>query len=181
MKKILNIYFLFGALYTLAYAGDGVTNEFVATAGWGAPVGIGLEFEKYIVPAFNLNMGAGVTVTGVKLSVGTKYLMAADKDVSPYIGLNFSSSSGIRRLNINVDTDTAKYKINAAKILTPRAGLKLKRGFANFYLNVGYGIVVDGGGNKYRSGSTDTGISDMADLLSAGGVEISGSICFPIK
>lgn len=172
---------MFGVLCTLAYAGDGATNEVVVTAGWGAPVGIGLEIEKYIAPTFNLNMGAGLTMTGVKLSVGTKYLMAADKDVSPYIGLNFSSSSGISRLNINVDTDTAKYKINAAKILTPRAGLKLKRGIANFYLNVGYGIVVDGGGNKYRSGSTDTGVANMAALLSAGGVEISGSICFPIK
>lgn len=181
MKSIVVTYLMLGVISAFVYAGENPTDEFVVTVGWGAPVGCGLEYEKYVKPTLNLNMGAGLTITGFKVSVGTKYLMAADKDVSPYIGLNFSSSTGINRLNVSVNTDTAKYKINAAKILTPRAGLKLKRGFANFYFNIGYGIVMDGGGNKYKSGSLDSNVSEMADLLSAGGAEISASISFPIK
>jgi hypothetical protein len=181
MKAVLIFILMCVMSFTSVHAGEYPRNELIGTAGWGAPVGFGIEFAKYLNRNLNLNAGFGLTITGFKLSMGTKYIAFPADRVSPYIGINFSHSSGIGKLRINVNTDTAKYKMKAANIVTPRVGLKVKNDFANIYLNAGFGIVTSGGGKRYLSGSRDSSVEDFASLLSAGGIEISGSISFPIQ
>lgn len=153
-------------------------SELGFTLGWGAPVGEGVEYAYYLAEPLNLNAGVGFTMSGGKFSIGSKYFFMSQNSASPFIGLNMTKSTGLSSVKVTVNNDSAKYSIEKAVFMTPRVGWRFKTRTVNFYVNTGYGIILSGGGTKFVSGSTASSVKDFADVISAGGFEISGSLMF---
>jgi hypothetical protein len=153
-------------------------SELGVILGWGSPNGNGVEYSYYVIEPLNINVGAGITLSGGKLSLGSKYYFLPQKFASPFVGLNLTNSSGLSSINVNVNNDSAKYSIEKAVFITPRVGWRFKTNVINWYVNAGYGIVLTGGGSKYISGSTSSSVKDFSKVVSAGGIEISASMMF---
>ena len=144
--------------------------------GWGAPYGFGIEGSFYIIPHANITGGIGISMSGVKIGVGTKYFFKPFERLSPFIGANLSYSGGMSNLNVSINQDTAVYGIDPANFVSLRTGFRYDTGSIYIYGNLGYGIPISGGKSHYQSGSTLESISDLAEIIEPGGLEISISI-----
>lgn len=146
--------------------------------GWGSPIGFGAEYSYYVQDALSINGGAGFSFGGGRFSLGGKYFFLDQNSASPYVGLNLIRSTGLSSVNVTVNNNQAEYSINSATTLEPRVGWRFKTRPINWYINTGYGIVVSGGGAKYISGSTSSSVKDFANVIAAGGFELSGNMMF---
>ena len=118
--------------------------------------------------------------SGGRLGLDYKYLFDGESKFNPYLGVAGSYVTGLSGVNVNVNSDTAKYDLNGGIQVTPRVGFRYRAGFANLYLNLGYGISATGGGVEYKSGSTKGSIKTAAKIFGMGGVEVSGSMLWRI-
>ena len=147
------------------------------TLGWGAPYGESFEVSKYLTDAHSLNFGVGMSMSGFKSGLGYKLIFKPENKFSPFFGVNLAYSTGINKLNVNVNTDTAVYKISSGVLLSPRAGLKFQATGASIYFNLGAGIPF-GGKSEYVSGSNAHGVESLAKAMSLGGIEASVTVMF---
>ena len=154
--------------------------------GWGAPYGWGLEFSEMATPNLDINIGAGLSVTGTKLGIGSRYYFAPERRVSTWLGGNLVYSGGIENIPIKSNSSSANNGYNnnpgqsgvisykSATLLHLRGGMRWQpvHRFAMFG-GLGYGIRLNGGNVEYVSGSFDQPTRDAIEFLSPGGVELS--------
>ena len=152
--------------------------------GWGAPYGWGLEFSEMVTANLDINVGAGLSVTGGKLGIGTRYYFAPERKVSGWVGGNLVRSTGIENLVITSNTSsnpgynnpgtTGVINYKAATLLHLRGGMRWQpvHRFAMFG-GLGYGISLSGNAVEYVSGNFDQPTRDAIQLLAPGGVELS--------
>ncbi len=152
--------------------------DFAGNIGWGAPYGFGFEAGYLIIPSLNLNPGLGLSMSGFKIGIGSQYFFRSDMKFSPYAGINISHNGGLGKLNVNVNQDSAVYKIAAGNTFYLRTGFRYAFSFANFYTNIGYGILLSGGKAEYVSGSNDETVESLAKLLEPKGLEVSIGLKF---
>lgn len=157
---------------------DSDKNEFGINLGWGSPFGASLQYSRAIKSDQTVGAAIGFSMSGARYGVDYKYLFNAASKFNPYIGLAGSYASGLPEVNVNVNSDTAKYEFKGGVQVNPRGGFRYQAGFANLYMNVGYGIPVVGGGVSYLSGSTKSSIKSAAEIFGMGGIEVSGSMLF---
>lgn len=153
-------------------------NEFGVNLGWGNPFGASIQYSRALKINQTAGAAVGFSLSGARYGLDYKYLFNAESKFNPYIGLAGSYASGLSEVNVNVNADTAKYEFKGGVQINPRGGFRYQAGFANWYVNVGYGIPVTGGGVKYVSGSTKSSIKSAAEIFGMGGVEVSGSMMF---
>jgi hypothetical protein len=146
--------------------------------GWGSPVGAGVEYAYDITPAHNLGAGAGFSMSGARYALGYRYFFKPEKGATPYLGLALTGASGLSSVTVNVNKDSADYKIKSGVALAPRAGFRFRTRIIDWYVNTGYHIVLAGGGSEYVSGSTKRSLKDFADVVALGGLEVSGEMLF---
>lgn len=167
------------ALTTALFSQDITTrNEFGASLGWGNPFGISVQYSRAIVSNQTVGAAAGFSMTGARYGLDYKYLFQAESKFSPYIGLAGAYASGLPEVTVNVNDDSAKYELNGGVQVHPRGGFRYQAGFANWYVNLGYGIPVVGGGVDYISGSTEKSVKSLAEMFGMGGFEVSTSLMF---
>jgi len=153
-------------------------SEFGFNLGWGNPFGTSIQVATALTTHHSAGAGIGFSMSGVRFGLDYKYLFNVDSKFNPYVGVAGSYASGLTGATVNMNSDTAKYDFHGGVQATPRGGFRYQAGFANLYLNVGYGIPVVGGGVKYVSGSTKSSVKSAAELFGLGGVEVSGSMMF---
>ena len=153
-------------------------NEFGFNLGWGNPFGVSLQYSRAFAIHQSAGAAVGFSMAGARVGLDYKYLFNTDSKFNPYLGLAASAANGLDEVNVNVNSDTAKYDLKAGVQITPRGGFRYQAGFANLYMNVGYGIPIVGGGVNYISGSTKSTIKSAAEIFGLGGVEVSGSMMF---
>ena len=164
---------------TMTFCDEGKPlNEFGINFGWGHSFGNSIEYDRLIAGNQSLNGGIGFSFGGLKYGIGYKYIFNEESKFNPYFGTNISSANGLSEVTVNVNADSSKYKVNSGIAVTPRGGFRYQAGFANLYVNVGYGIVLSGGGVEYISGSTKESVADFAKVLGIAGLEVSGSMLF---
>lgn len=154
------------------------SNEIGFNLGWGNPFGASIEYSRSVTSNHSLGAAAGFSLAGARYGLDYKYLFNEDSKLNPYVGLAGSYATGISKVNVNVNRDSAKYELKGGTQIAPRAGLRYRAGFASLYLNTGYGIPVSGGGVRYLSGSSNSRIKSFAEIFALGGSEISGSMMF---
>ena len=161
--------------------------------GWGAPYGWGVDLSHLVTGHLDLTAGAGFTITGGKLGVGTRYYFAPERRLSTFVGANLVHSTGFDRVTVtttsgstnggssyyNTPDNNAVVKYTAANLLHLRGGIRWQplRRFAMLG-GLGYGIVLSGGATEYVSGDYSPAARDTAKLLAPGGVELSFGIAF---
>lgn len=163
--------------------------------GWGTPYGWGIDLSHMLTHNLDITAGAGITITGGKLGVGTRYYFTPERRVSAFVGGNFVFSTGWDNLHLtSTSTSTnggTTYYPNTSKDAvinyTPATLLHLRGGvrwqpLRRFAMlgGLGYGAVLSGGTIKYVSGDYDQPARDAANLLSPGGLELSYGIAFGI-
>lgn len=153
-------------------------NEIGGNLGWGNPSGFGIYYARNIESNHQIGLGAGFSGSGGRLALDYKYLFAEDEDFNPYMGFAFSHATGVSEMRVNVNADTALYDVNGGNAFQPRAGFRYCTGSLGLYLNVGYGIVLNGGGVEYLEGSERESVKDFAEMVGLGGFEISGTGTF---
>ena len=160
--------------------------------GWGTPYGWGVELSHMVTSNLDLNAGAGITITGGKLGVGTRYYFTPERRVSAYVGGNLVHSTGWDNLHITNNSSStnsgrtyysngtdAVVNYKSTNLLHLRGGVRWQpiRRFAMLG-GLGYGIVLGGETVEYVSGSYDQVARDAANILAPGGVEFSFGIAF---
>ncbi len=146
--------------------------------GWGSPVGAGVEYAYDVTPTHNVGGGLGFSLSGARYAIGYRYHFLPERGATPYAGLALTGASGLSSVNVNVNKDSAEYKMNPGLAVAPRAGFRFRTRIIDWYVNAGYHVVVAGGGAEYVSGSTKQSIKDFAEVVALGGVEISGEMLF---
>jgi CubicO group peptidase (beta-lactamase class C family) len=174
-----------------------VTSRYPATAlglaiGWGAPYGWGLELSHMVTPKLDVNAGVGITITGGKVGVGTRYYFNPERKVSAFVGGNLVRSTGWNNIHVTTNStstnggqtyyasgDDAVVNFLPATLLHLRGGVRWQpiRRFAMLGA-LGYGIVLGGETVEYVSGNYSQNARNGARLLAPGGVEISYGIAF---
>ncbi len=155
--------------------------------GWGAPYGWGLEFSEMASANLDINVGAGLSVTGGKLGIGTRYYFTPERKVSGWVGANLVRSTGLDNIAItsnnnnsgynggyNSPTNSGVINYKAATLVHLRGGMRWQpvHRFAMFG-GLGYGISLSGDAVEYVSGNFDQPTIDAIKLLAPGGVEVS--------
>jgi hypothetical protein len=153
-------------------------SELGLAIGWGAPAGNAVEYAYYLTPSHAAGAGVGFSLAGAKYAAGYRYYFLPESGATPFVGLSASWAGGLSSVNVNVNNDSAEYKINSGFALAPRAGFRFRTRLISWYVNTGYHVVLSGGGSEYVSGSTKESIQDFADIVALGGLEISGGMMF---
>lgn len=174
-----------------------VASRYPATAlglaiGWGAPYGWGVELSRMVTPKLDVNAGVGVTFTGGKFGIGTRYYFHPERKVSTFVGGNLVHSTGWSNLRVTSNStstnggntyypsgDDAVVNYRATNLLHLRAGVRWQpiRRFAMLGA-LGYGIVLGGETVEFVSGSYSQSARDFARLLAPGGIDFSYGIAF---
>lgn len=160
--------------------------------GWGAPYGWGVELSHMVGPRLDVNAGLGVTITGGKFGVGTRYFFNPERKVSAFVGGNLVRSTGWNSIHVTTNStssnggstyyasgDDAVVNYLPATLLHLRGGARWQpiRRFAMLG-TLGYGIALGGETLEYVSGNYSSSARDFAQLLAPGGVEFSLGIAF---
>lgn len=160
--------------------------------GWGAPYGWGVELAHMVTPRLDVNAGLGVTITGGKFGVGTRYFFNPERKVSAFVGGNLVRSTGWNSIHVTTTStsnnggstyynsgDDAVVNYLPTTLLHLRGGVRWQpiRRFAMLGA-LGYGIALGGETVEYVSGSYNQSARDFARLLAPGGVELSLGIAF---
>ncbi|MCB9497051.1 MAG: hypothetical protein H6686_09235 [Fibrobacteria bacterium] len=155
---------------------DPYRNELGFNLGWGNPFGASIQYTRALTPEHAMGAAIGLSLAGQRFGLDYKRFYKTDSKMNPYLGLAVSYAEGLSNVTVSVNSDSAKYKIKEGVQITPRAGIRYRAGFVHLYLNGGYGIPVAGGGVAYQSGSKESNIKKMAEVIQLGGLEISGSL-----
>lgn len=163
--------------------------------GWGTPYGWGIDLSHMVTNKLDITAGAGFTITGGKLGVGTRYYFTPERKVSAFVGANLVYSTGTDNVHLTTNSTSTNggttYYANSNKdavinyisatLLHLRGGVRWQplRRFAMLGA-LGYGTVLSGGTIKYVSGDYDQPARDFANLLAPGGLEFSYGIAFGI-
>ncbi len=174
MRRVIAIFAAIAAMNSTARDLE-KQNEIGGHLGWGNPFGIGIHYARNIESNHQIGLGVGFSGSGGRYAADYKYLFNEEKDFNPYMGFAFSHATGVSEMRVNVNADTALYDVNGGNVIQPRAGFRYCAGPIGLYLNVGYGIVLNGGGVEYVEGSESESIKDFAEIIGLGGIEISGS------
>lgn len=157
--------------------------------GYGAPYGWGVDFSFMAQRKLDVNVGLGVSITGGKVGVGTRYYFAPERKVSPFVGGNLVYSSGLNHVTITTNSqntyggysssskDDVVVNFKSTGLLHLRGGARWQP-MERFGLigTVGYGIVLGGDPVEYVDGTQ--GRRTLVDLFSPGGVELSVGVVF---
>ncbi len=177
----------FALLATFAFADDEANvfrNELGLNVGPGNPSGsFGLEFTRQLGEHHSLGMGFGSSLDGANFCLGYKYFFKQETRFNPYLGLSGGYATGFPPLMMSKTTngqlEGAIYKLEPGFEVNPRAGFRYQaRWHINLYVNVGYGIVVQGGGAKYLAGTSEFATRKYIELFTLGGPELSTSLFF---
>ncbi|MGL1936567.1 MAG: outer membrane beta-barrel protein [Fibrobacterales bacterium] len=149
--------------------------------GWNAPYGLGVELGYYPLQAFNINLGAGMSMAGFKYGLGAKYFINPQNRLSPFLAGNYYHSGGVDNLLVTVNEDEGTFKISPAHTLQLAVGARLAVGKISLYCKAGYGVAVSGGKSSHLAGSDAGSLKSGAELMEPHGVEISVGMAFKIQ
>ena len=171
-KKKFLVFAIVGILCSYAFSYD---NEISANVGWGHPFGMSVQYSRYVEETNMIGIGFGLSGAGGKFGISYEHLFS-NEGWGAIIGVATSYAMGANNINISVNADTAVYKINSGSSITPRFGIRYRGDRCNVQGNLGYSILLTGGGVEYVSGSEESNVKKFADLIGIGGIEISISI-----
>jgi hypothetical protein len=123
-------------------------------------------------------VGVGFSLAGARSAAGYRFYFSPGKAATPFVGLSGTWASGLSPLNVRVNNDSAKYKINSGFAVAPRAGFRFRIDPFSIYVNTGYHFVVAGGGAEYLSGSTRRSVRTFAEIVAVGGFDLCGGAWF---
>ena len=147
-----------------------------------------------VTPRLDVNAELGVTITGGKFGVGTRYFFNPERKVSAFVGGNLVRSTGFRNIHVTTNSTSnnggntyyasgndAVVNYLPATLLHLRGGVRWQpiRRFAMLGA-LGYGIALGGETVEYVSGDYSSSARDFARLLAPGGVEVSLGIAFKL-
>ncbi len=143
------------------------------TSGWKAPYGTGVDFSFMIYELIDVNIGYGISISGNKFGLGTRFYPIRNNDFSPMIGAFIYHSKGQNSVTVSFNTDSAKYRIKPDNAIQINIGARYRFGKGHYFIgSLGYSIPFKGEEAEYISGSTLDSVKDLANGLRIGGVSV---------
>jgi len=147
------------------------------TSGWKAPHGTGIDFSLTINELVDINLGAGISISGTKIGVGARLYPLREKDFSPMIGAFLYHSGGMERITVTYNYDEAVYRINPNNAFQINAGARYRFGKGHYFIGaLGYAFPFNKEGAEYINGSTLDTVRSVADAITIGGFAVYGGI-----
>lgn len=150
--------------------------------GWSHPFGNSLEYSVDLGGGTLLGIGGGICMAGGAYGIQARRYFALSKAVAPFLGLALSRVQGSDEVTFGAEpgkkSDTASYAIEGGVVLAPRTGIRWSPGRVRLQLNVGWGLVLAGGGSRWLSGKRDPSTDRIARLFELGGPEATLSTGF---
>ncbi len=147
--------------------------------GWGTPYGFGAEYSYLFAPNMDFNLGAGLSLSGLRSGLGVRYYFQSGGS-TPFFGLNYVRTSGFSELEFDVDGSVGIYDIPEDQAVFFRGGYDINVDIVHFVLAAGYGLAFDDPGAEFQRGDYNSRQQDFADLMALGGIELSLTIIFRI-
>jgi len=145
--------------------------------GWESPYGAGLNAGILIYETLNFNIGAGLSLTGLKIGVGSRIYLLRNSRVSPMLGAYIYHSTGVKSVIVRVNEEEGKYKYNACNAAIINAGLRIKINELAYLTGcIGYSIPFEKTEAIYISGSNSEAVKSFANIISVGGISVTAGI-----
>lgn len=144
------------------------------TGGLHSPYGFGGEFSYMLGKNMDLNIGFGLGGSGLKTGIGARFFLA-NKEVSPYVGVNLIHATGLRGIRISSDnTGETIYNTLSDQALHIKGGIKVNTFYNQyFYLSGGYALTNNGYEAEYVSGFYNQQRQKLMNLAAVGGVQVT--------
>lgn len=151
------------------------------TAGMQSPYALGGEFSYMLGKNIDVNAGIGFGFGGLKMGVGAR-LFLANKEISPYIGINLIHAPGLNNLEVANKSPISVFDILSDQALHIKGGLKWNIFYnQNLYITGGYAIARNGYEAQYISGFYNEANQNVANLFAIGGLQISFTYVYGFK
>ena len=149
------------------------------SVGWGAPYGYGVEYSYLLSEHFDINVGVGISLSGLRTGVGTRFYFNKEGS-SPFLATNYVYTSGLSRYAILVRRESGTFRNFSDQALFFRGGYKFEYYNKTTLLTIGYGFPFDNRGAELVSGSSSSFKQRFAEMQALGGIEISYTLIFKL-
>ena len=141
-------------------------------SGWKAPYGTGADLDIVVHGLLDVNIGLGLSLTGMRTGLGARIYPLKDQRISPMLGSFLTHSSGGGRLSVShiYDEDGGRgFKINPYYTLEIETGIRTKID-QNLYMvyGFGYSIVLGGSPVILTNGGPNSGSISRLDKFIKG-------------
>ena len=143
------------------------------SSGWKAPYGTGVDLSILINELIDANIGCGISISGAKVGIGTRFYPLRENNFSPMLGAFLYHSKGQNLITVFINADSAKYRIKPDNAIQIDAGFRYRFGKGHYLIaNLGYSIPFKGEDAEYISGSTLDSIQTFANGMTIGGISV---------
>lgn len=150
--------------------------------GWKTPYGTGLDFSFMFNEIIDANFGCGISISGTKTGLGTRFYPIRNKSFSPMIGAFLFHSAGQSKITVSFNEDSGIFRINPDNAILINGGFRLRFGKGHYLITgLGYSIPFKGEDAEYLSGSTLSSVQSLANTLTIGGISMSFGIVIKLS
>jgi len=150
--------------------------------GWDYPYSAGIELSLLLNEIIDCNVGFGLGMSGAKLGIGARTFPVRNSNFSPMFGAYLYHATGLKNLNVNVNTEEAVYDITPDNAILLNTGARFRFDKGHYIIaGIGYSFPFNGGKAVYRSGSTSESVKTFANALGTGGLSINFGVLLKIN
>ena len=155
--------------------------------GWDYAYSNGIDLSLLVDELFDINVGAGIELNGVRVGFGGRIFPFKDQILSPMLGVFLYYSAGREEIEISeLNKSIQVYKINPCTALLFNTGLRFRYANGNYLiLGIGYSDPFRGGGElehisgKERDRNEET--ESKLEAITVGGLSINISLLLKIS
>ena len=149
-------------------------NAISANLGWNSLTGVGLTYNYYLTKQMGVDMGFGMSSTGIKFGARYRYLFSSN-NFSPFVAAGFDYGLGSGGVEIeSVDKDNYyKYTVSASPFAQLTGGFEYlaTKGFL-FQLGVGYAFLLTDSNYEITAGKPNDQNRWALDASMASGIVV---------
>jgi hypothetical protein len=152
-------------------------NAITGNIGWNGLTGIGVTYHNYLLKQLGLDVGIGLSSTGVKFGGRFSYLFS-EKNFSPFVSAGFMYGNGINtEIDYDMDGDKFSCLIESSPFAQIGGGIEYmsNKGFL-INANIGYAILLKESNYEITRGTPNNNNVRALDAAFGSGIVIEFSI-----
>lgn len=150
--------------------------------GWTFPYSGGVELSLLFNELFDVNVGGGIGVSGLKYGAGARLYPLRNSKVSPMIGTYFYHATGTKTLNVSMNMDEAEFRITPDNAVLVNGGMRLRFGRGHYFTAaMGYVFPFEGEQAVRKWGSRNPALQNFANSLATSGFSFNVGILLKLS
>jgi len=149
-----------------------------ANIGWKSLTGIGVSYQQYVGKQMGVDLGLGLSLTGVKFGGRFRYLFM-EKNFSPFVSAGFMYGMGLGDVEMEYITDgnSFSYRIGSSPFGQITGGIEyLSNGGFLIMANIGYAILLNDGNYEIIHGTPTAEELNVMNAMFGSGMVFEFSI-----